>query len=332
VGEKLPDQTEAAIEEMMDKPFRIVGSKNLGKAARYPDAAGRYIEYCKATIPNRISLEGLHIVLDCANGASYHIAPSVLSEMGARLDVIGDEPDGFNINNGFGATDTRKLQETVTSRNADLGIALDGDGDRLIMVDNRGEVVNGDKLILIMALERARKGMLVGGIVGTVMSNLGMEQALVANNIEFARAAVGDRYVLEMMKQRGWQLGGESSGHIICLDKSTTGDGIVAALEVLQVICESGKTLAELAAQMETCPMEMINVEIPRGFSLDGNASIKEHLLAAENELGNRGRIVLRPSGTEPLVRVMVEGDDAEQVRLHCETLAEIVREAAAQG
>jgi phosphoglucosamine mutase len=328
-GEKLPDETEQAIEEMMQQPFRTVDSRDLGKASRYPDAAGRYIEYCKATIANQVNLEGLNIVLDCANGASYHIAPSVLSELGARLHVIGDEPDGFNINEGYGATDTAALQSEVVKQGADLGIALDGDGDRLIMVDHQGEIVNGDKLILIMALARSRRGELQGGVVGTVMSNLGMEQALQANKIDFLRAAVGDRYVLEMMKKNGWQLGGEASGHIICLDKSTTGDGIVAALEVLQVMHDSGKPLAELAGEMETCPQMMINVEISRDFNMNDNAIIRNAVSATEAELGDRGRVVLRASGTEPLIRVMIEGVDASQVTSHCESLAEIVRQAA---
>jgi phosphoglucosamine mutase len=329
-GEKLPDETEKAIEEMMEQPVRTVDSRDLGKATRYPDAAGRYIEYCKATIANHVTLDGLSIVLDCANGASYQTAPSVLSELGARLHVIGDEPDGFNINEGFGATDTAALQSEVLQQGADLGIALDGDGDRLIMVDHKGEIVNGDKLILIMALARARRGELLGGVVGTVMSNLGMEQALRANKIDFKRSAVGDRFVLEMMKENNWQLGGESSGHIICLDKSTTGDGIVAALEVLQVMHDSGKPLAELAAEMETCPQMMINVEIARGFDLSDNAMIKDAVAAVESDLGDRGRVVLRPSGTEPLIRVMIEGIDAAQVKSQCESLAEIVRDAAA--
>ncbi len=329
-GEKLPDETEKAIEEMMEQPVRTVDSRDLGKATRYPDAAGRYIEYCKATIANHVTLDGLSIVLDCANGASYQTAPSVLSELGARLHVIGDEPDGFNINDGFGATDTAALQSEVLQQGADLGIALDGDGDRLIMVDHKGEIVNGDKLILIMALARARRGELMGGVVGTVMSNLGMEQALRANKIDFKRSAVGDRFVLEMMKENNWQLGGESSGHIICLDKSTTGDGIVAALEVLQVMHDSGKPLAELAAEMETCPQMMINVEIARGFDLSDNAMIEDAVAAVESDLGDRGRVVLRPSGTEPLIRVMIEGVDAAQVKSQCESLAEIVRDAAA--
>ena len=328
-GEKLPDETEQAIEQMMQQPFRTVDSRDLGKATRYQDAAGRYIEYCKATISNQVSLEGLKILLDCANGASYHIAPSVLSELGARLHVIGDKPDGFNINDGYGATDTAKLQSEVVKQGADLGIALDGDGDRLIMVDHRGEIVNGDKLILIMALARHRRGELQGGVVGTVMSNLGMEQALRANNIDFVRAAVGDRYVLELMRKNGWDLGGEASGHIICLDKSTTGDGIVAALEVLQVMHDSGMPLADLAGEMETCPQMMINVTISRDFKMKDNALISDAVSSAEAELGERGRVVLRPSGTEPLIRVMIEGVDASQVKSHCESLAEIVRQAA---
>ena len=327
-GEKLPDKIEQAIEEVMQQPARTVDSRDLGKATRYPDAAGRYIEYCKATIANHVTLDGLKIVLDCANGASYHIAPSVLSELGARLHVIGDEPDGFNINEGFGATAPAALQAAVLEQGADLGIALDGDGDRLIMVDHQGEIVNGDKLILIMALARARRGELQGGVVGTVMSNLGLEQAFRANNIEFARAAVGDRYVLEMMKANGWQLGGEASGHIICLDKSTTGDGIVAALEVLQVMHDSGKSLAELASEMDTCPQTMINVEIARGFDISGNARVKEAVAGVEAELADRGRVVLRPSGTEPLIRVMIEGIDEAEVITQCEFLADIVRQA----
>lgn len=329
-GEKLPDATEKAIEAMMQQPARTVDSRNLGKASRYPDAAGRYIEYCKATIANHVTLDGMNIVLDCANGASYHIAPSVMSELGAKLHVIGDEPDGFNINEGFGATAPAALQAAVLQQGAELGIALDGDGDRLIMVDHQGNIVNGDKLILIMALARARRGELRGGVVGTVMSNLGMEQALRANNIEFMRAAVGDRYVLELMKTNGWQLGGEASGHIICLDKSTTGDGIVAALEILQVMHDSGKTLAELASEMDTCPQMMINVEIARDFDINQDACIIDAVTTAEAELADRGRVVLRASGTEPLIRVMIEGVDASEVKYHCETLADIVRKAAA--
>jgi phosphoglucosamine mutase len=331
-GEKLDDEIEGAIEDMMDAPMQTVESSELGKARRYQDAAGRYIEFCKSTIPGRYSLEGLRIVLDCAHGASYHIAPSVLEELGAKVIAIGDKPDGFNINAGFGATDTAAVRKTVVDEKADLGIALDGDADRVIMVDHLGQEVNGDHLILIMALARKRRGSLVGGIVGTVMTNLGMQQALEANGIEFERAAVGDRYVLERLKHKGWQLGGESSGHIICLDKSTTGDGIIAALEILRVMRDTGKSLAELALEMHTCPQVMINVEIPRRFDIATDASISEAVSRAEQALGKNGRIVLRPSGTEPLVRVMIEGTDELQVRSECEALAVVVREAVANA
>lgn len=329
-GEKLDDEIESAIEAMMDEPMQTVESSELGKARRYPDAAGRYIEFCKSTIPGHSTLEGLRIVLDCANGASYHIAPLVLAELGADVVTIGADPDGFNINDGCGATDTTLLQRTVVEQGADLGMALDGDADRLIMVDHLGNQVNGDQLILIMALARQQNGRLQGGVVGTVMTNLGMEQALAAHGIEFERAKVGDRYVLELMKNKGWQLGGESSGHIICLDKTTTGDGIIAALEVLQVMLDSGRTLAELADSMQVCPQVMINVEIPRGFDLYADAMITEAVRDAQQVLGSNGRIVLRPSGTEPLVRVMIEGTDEDQVRSHCESLANVVRQAVA--
>jgi len=329
-GEKLDDDIEGAIEAMMDEPMQTVESRQLGKARRYQDAEGRYIEFCKSTIPGRFTLEGLRIVLDCAHGASYHIAPSVLEELGATVMTIGDKPDGFNINEGFGATDTAALRQAVVAENANLGIALDGDADRLIMVDHQGNEVNGDQLILIMALARKAQGSLGGGVVGTVMTNLGMQQALEANGIEFVRAAVGDRYVLELLKQKGWQLGGESSGHIICLDKTTTGDGIIAALEILRVMLETGKSLAELASEMQICPQVMINVDVPRRFDIKADPSICEAVKKSEQVMGNNGRIVLRPSGTEPLVRVMIEGTDARQVRSECEALAVVVREAVA--
>lgn len=331
-GEKLDDDIESAIEEMMDEPMLTVESSELGKARRYQDAAGRYIEFCKSTIPGRYSLEGLRIVLDCAHGAGYHIAPLVLEELGATVITIGDEPDGFNINDGFGATDTGALRKVVVAKKADLGIALDGDADRLIMVDHQGNEVNGDQLILIMALARKAQGELVGGVVGTVMTNLGMQQALEANGIEFVRAAVGDRFVLELLKQKAWQLGGESSGHIICLDKTTTGDGIIAALEILRVMLETGKPLAELASEMQICPQVMINVDVPRKFDIKADPSICEAVKKSEQTMGSNGRIVLRPSGTEPLVRVMIEGTDEQQVRSECEALAVVVREAVANA
>lgn len=327
-GEKLDDDIEAAIEAMMDEPMQVVDSSELGKARRYPDAAGRYIEFCKSTIPGRYSLSGLRIILDCAHGASYHIAPLVLEELGATVITIGDDPDGFNINDGYGATDTTALRQAVIEKHADIGIALDGDADRLIMVDHLGNEVNGDQLIMIMALARKLRGSLNGGVVGTVMTNLGMQQALEAHGIEFARAAVGDRYVLELLKQKGWQLGGESSGHIICLDKTTTGDGIIAALEILRVMLDTGKALAELASDMQICPQVMINVDVPRSFDIDSDESIREAVNHAEKVLGSDGRIVLRPSGTEPLVRVMIEGVDGDQVQAECEVLAGVVRQA----
>jgi phosphoglucosamine mutase len=331
-GEKLDDEIEGAIEAMMDEPMQTVESSELGKARRYQDAAGRYIEFCKSTIPGRYSLEGLRIVLDCAHGASYHIAPLVLDELGATVITIGDKPDGFNINDGFGATDTAALRQAVVAKKADLGIALDGDADRLIMVDQQGNEVNGDQIILIMALARKAQGSLVGGVVGTVMTNLGMQQALEAHDIDFVRAAVGDRYVLELLKEKGWQLGGESSGHIICLDKTTTGDGIIAALEILRVMLETGKSLAELAAVMQTCPQVMINVDVPRKFDIKADPSICKAVRKTEQAMGSNGRVLLRPSGTEPLVRVMIEGTDAEQVRSECEGLAVVVREAVANA
>jgi phosphoglucosamine mutase len=331
-GEKLADAIEVAIEDMMQQPMLTVEPTDLGKASRYADAAGRYIEYCKSTIPNSYSLDGMKIVLDCANGACYHTAPSVLAELGASIEVIGDEPDGFNINDGYGATDTVRLQQAVLEHAADLGVALDGDGDRVILVDHHGNAVDGDRLLLIMALARQQRGELVGGVVGTIMSNLGMEQALREQGIPFLRAAVGDRYVLESLKSQGWQLGGESSGHIICLDKSTTGDGMVAALEVLRVMLDTGRPLAELASVMRSCPQVMINVEMPRGFDVSDNHAICDAISAAETTLGDDGRVVLRASGTEPLVRVMIEGVDEMLVQQQCEVLAEVVRQAVSKA
>jgi len=330
-GEKLPDATEQAIEAMMVEAMQTVSSRELGKAERFADAAGRYIEFCKGSIPGRYSLEGMRIALDCAHGASYHIAPSVFTELGATVHVIGDDPDGFNINDGFGATSPARLQQAVLESGADVGIALDGDGDRVIMVDRQGRVVDGDHLILIMALARAARGVLRGGVVGTVMSNLGMQQALESHGIRFQRAAVGDRFVLEQLRLNGWELGGEASGHIICLDKTSTGDGIIAALEVLRVMLDSGKPLAELADQMQVCPQTMINIEVPRGSSIHDNPRVSAAVREVELELGMQGRVVLRPSGTEPLVRVMVEGLDAMTVERQCQRLAETVR-AALQG
>ncbi|MFQ6021284.1 MAG: phosphoglucosamine mutase [Acidiferrobacterales bacterium] len=331
-GTKLPDELELAIEDAMSQPMRIVDSAALGKAERYRDAAGRYIEFCKSTFPPKRDLEGLALVVDCANGAAYQIAPAVLAELGANVIPIADTPDGFNINHDCGSTHPQRLQRAVLQQGADLGIALDGDGDRVIMVDNKGECVDGDQILYILGLAHHVAGHLNGGIVGTVMSNFGLEQACLQNGIPFKRAPVGDRHVMSMLQEEGWELGGESSGHVICLDKSTTGDGIVTALQVLTIIIDSGKTLAELKAGMQVFPQTIINVPIEDKhgtFDVQGSARVKRALREAESELADQGRVLLRPSGTEPVIRVMVEGADAKVVDRLSRHLAESVRQAA---
>ncbi|MHB8743249.1 MAG: phosphoglucosamine mutase [Sulfuricaulis sp.] len=328
-GTKLPDQVEFAIEELMQQPLTTAGPAALGKAKRYDDAGGRYIEFCKSTFPHRQSLEGLKIVVDCANGAAYNIAPLVISELGAEVVAVANEPDGFNINRECGATYPIFLKKTVLAHKADLGIALDGDGDRVIMVDSRGEIVDGDYLLYIIAMDRKRTGRLRGGVVGTLMSNLGLEQACGSMGIPFCRAAVGDRHVLNMLNDHGWELGGETSGHIICLDRSTTGDGIVAALQVLAAMRESGKTLAELRQGLEIYPQVMINVRMNRRFDVKESPPVQQAIKQAESELADKGRVVLRASGTELVVRVMVEGRDAAQVERLSRRLAETVKHAA---
>ena len=336
-GTKLPDETELEIERMMDEPLTTVSSGELGNAKRYPDAAGRYVEFCKSTFPNRLDLEKLRIVVDCANGAAYQVAPHVFSELGGDVIAIANEPDGFNINKDCGSTHPEKLQAMVSKYRADVGIALDGDGDRVLMVDGNGDVVDGDQLLYVMAMARKLEGRLHGGLVGTLMTNLGLEQACKQADIPFRRAAVGDRYVMAMLKQEGWELGGESSGHIVCLDKSTTGDGIVSALEVLAVMVGSGKSLAELRAGMQVLPQTTVNVRIPnelhsrKAFSVDV-PRIREAVQAAENELADRGRVLLRASGTEPVIRVMVEGNDSLAVERLSRDLAQVVKEAAAEA
>ncbi|HEC12832.1 MAG TPA: phosphoglucosamine mutase [Acidiferrobacteraceae bacterium] len=334
-GCKLSNEIERAIEAEMEKPMLVVESGALGKAGRFPDAAGRYIEYCKSTVPHRLSLAGLTIVLDCANGAAYHIAPEVLTELGAKVITVAAEPDGFNINDQCGSTSPELLVQTVAEQSADLGIALDGDGDRVIMVDSRGEIVDGDQILYIMSIARQVSNRLGGGVIGTVMSNLGLEQALDGHGISFKRASVGDRYVLALLQSEGWTLGGESSGHIICLDKSSTGDGIIAALEVLTVMVESGKPLSELKSGMQVFPQRMINVPVSTnsrangGFDVNNNAAVREAVRFAEGELAAHGRVLLRSSGTEPVVRVMVEGTDERQVERISHSLAEVVKGAA---
>jgi len=331
-GSKLPDEVEHAIELAMHEPMTTVGSAQLGKVKRYPDAAGRYIEFCKSTFPHRLHLDGLKIVVDCANGAAYQVAPLVFSELGANVIPIANTPDGFNINHECGSTSPGQLQKAVLAEQADLGIALDGDGDRVVLVDHRGEVVDGDQMLYIIATSRLASGRLHGGVVGTLMSNLGLEQALAAHKVPFRRANVGDRYVMAMLQQEGWEVGGETSGHLLCLDKSTTGDGIVAALEVLAVVRQSGKSLAELKADMQIFPQTMINVRMSKRFDLKASAPVQKALGEVEKELAANGRVVLRASGTEPVVRVMIEGRDPALVARLGQQLADTVKRAAEEA
>lgn len=330
-GTKLPDEVELAIEAELDKPMTTVDSAKLGKASRVVDASGRYIEFCKSTIPLSMNFKGMRLVIDCAHGATYHVAPSVFAELGAEVITIGAEPDGLNINEGFGSTRPQALQAAVLANQADVGIALDGDGDRLIMVDADGELVDGDQILYIIAVSRLREGTLNGTVVGTVMSNLGLEHALNEKGIDFKRAGVGDRYVMDMLRQGGWAIGGESSGHIICLDRTTTGDGTVAALQVLGAMQTTGNSLAQLAAGMHQYPQTLLNVPVNSDFNLAQASEVQAVMQAAEVQLADTGRILLRASGTEPLLRVMVEGQDAELVDRLAGELATAVREAAAQ-
>jgi len=329
-GTKLPDELEQRIEEEMEKPLATVSSDQLGKVERIRDASGRYIEFCKSTISTNVRLNGLKIVVDCANGATYHVAPNVFRELGAEVVSIGSEPNGLNINHMCGATDPKMLRMAVIEHHADIGIAIDGDGDRLIMVDENGEVVDGDELLYVISVARQRKKSLKGGVVGTLMSNLGLEHALQRQNIEFMRAAVGDRYVLEMLQQYSWELGGESSGHIICLDRTSTGDAIVAALQVLEVLVEEGINLREAKHGMSKYPQTLVNVPIKQKVDIAKSKGIQAAVSDAESQLADTGRVLLRPSGTEPLIRVMVEGVDAPQVRTLAEQIASVVSEECA--
>ena len=327
-GTKLPDDIEIAIEAELEKPMTTVESARLGKAERVADAEGRYIEFCKSTIPMSLNLKGMKLAVDCAHGATYKVAPSVFDELGAEVIAIGTEPDGLNINKDSGSTRPERLQKIVQEHQADAGIALDGDGDRLIMIDNRGDLVDGDELLFIIALSRQQRGMLQGSVVGTLMSNLGLEHALQSHSIGFERAMVGDRYVLEMLQQTGGMLGGESSGHIICLDRTTTGDGIVSALQVLAVMAQSGRSLHELKQGMVKYPMHMINVPVVNGADLASIPAVQDAVRLAEQRLAGKGRVLLRPSGTEPVVRVMVEGEDEQQVMAEADQLASRVAAA----
>ncbi|MEK7323113.1 MAG: phosphoglucosamine mutase [Pseudomonadota bacterium] len=328
-GNKLADELELAIEAELGKPMFTVDSAELGKAERVRDAGGRYIEFCKSTIPSTMEFRGMKIVVDCAHGATYHVAPSVFEELGADVIAIGVEPDGLNINHECGSTHPRAIQAAVLEHGADLGIALDGDGDRLVMVDHRGEVLDGDELLYIIARSRLETGALRGAVIGTVMSNLGLEQSLRGLGVDFKRAAVGDRYVLEMLREHDCLVGGESSGHLICLDRTSTGDGIVSALQVLAEMMRTGRTLHELKQGMAKYPQCMVNVKIAAGFDLAGSRAVQRAYQNVVAELGETGRVLLRASGTEPLIRVMVEGRDAGQVKSLAQQLAQVVAEAA---
>ena len=327
-GGKLPDSLELAIEAEMDKPLQTVAAVKLGKAKRIHDAPGRYIEFCKSTIPPLTRLTGLKLVVDCAHGATYHVAPNVFSELGAEVIAMGDKPDGFNINQGVGSTAPESLQERVVKSGADLGIALDGDGDRLILVDAAGEVINGDQIIYVIAQDRFSRGQLNGGIVGTLMSNFGLEAALTQMGVPFERAQVGDRYVLEALKEKSWKIGGESSGHIVCLDKTTTGDGIVSALQVLCSMIKQEKSLRELVQGMELVPQRLINVKTTQAKALMKNKRVMDSVKQCNHVMENQGRVLLRPSGTEPLLRIMVEGFDAQKVDEQAEILRQVIVEA----
>ena len=327
-GCKLPDATEELIERELEEPMTTVSSSGLGKAMRLEDARGRYIEFCKSTIPSKMDFRGFKVVVDCAHGATYHIAPDVLDEIGAEVIAIGAEPNGLNINDGFGATKPRALASSVRVNGADLGIALDGDGDRVIMVDGQGEIVDGDEIIYIIARSRLSNGGLDGNVVGTHMSNLGLEVALHELGIGFERVAVGDRYILERLSEKDWTLGGEPSGHIICRDRTTTGDGIVSALQVMAEINKSGKSLGELRSGMRKYPQELINVPLGSMQAEDimDRRSVIDAVQAIESGMGRDGRVLLRPSGTEPLIRVMVEGRESDQVIANAQSIAEAVR------
>lgn len=325
-GTKLPDEVEEAIEAEMEKPLTCVESSELGKASRINDAAGRYIEFCKGGFPSELSLSEFKIVVDCANGATYHIAPSVLRELGAKVIAIGCEPDGMNINEKCGATDVRLLQERVLAEKAHVGIAFDGDGDRVMMVDHLGNKVDGDQILYLIAREALRQGQLKGGAVGTLMSNMGLELALKQLGIPFARAKVGDRYVLEKMRELGWFLGAENSGHVILLDKTTTGDGIVAGLQVLAAMARNHLTLHDLCSGMKLLPQVLVNVRFAGKHNPLDADSVKQVTAEVEQELAGRGRVLLRKSGTEPLIRVMVEGEDDEQVLRLANSIADAVK------
>jgi len=326
-GKKLSDDVEDEIEQVLSQPMETVPSPELGKASRMVDASGRYIEFCKSTFPQSLSLRGLRLVLDCAHGATYQVAPQVFSELGAEVILMGVDPDGYNINDGVGSTSPAALQAKVLSEQADAGIAFDGDGDRVQCVAADGTVIDGDELLFVIANDLVRQNRAPKGVVGTLMSNLGLEQALQEKGVDLVRAQVGDRYVLEEMAERGWQLGGEASGHIICGDLTTTGDGIIAALQVMAAVVRSGESLLNLKSGLYKYPQTLLNVTVSSDFRLNECTAALEESRRVEAELAGRGRLVLRPSGTEPLIRVMIEGTDGSENQLLAERIAEAIRD-----
>lgn len=326
-GKKLPDHLEVAIEDQLEQPMTTVDSAQLGKAIRVVDAPGRYIEFCKSTVATEVNLNGFKIVVDCSNGAGYHVAPDVFRELGAEVFEIGVEPDGLNINLQCGATNPEVLREFVIANNADLGIALDGDGDRVVMVDHEGYVLNGDELLYIIVKDKHERGIFKGGIVGTVMTNLGLEQALLEKGIEFARVPVGDRYIMNELEKRHWFLGGEPSGHVVCMDLTTTGDGIITALQVLAAMQHQQKRLAEIRQGCMMYPQVLLNIKVSNNAKSLDQPSIQQAIKDVESQLGDKGRVLLRRSGTEPVNRIMVEGEDEKHVRELADELARVVKE-----
>lgn len=329
-GTKLPDELELMIEELLDAPMTVVESSKIGKVSRINDASGRYIEFCKSSVPTGTSFSGLKIVIDCAHGATYKVAPSVFRELGAEVVVLSAQPNGLNINDNCGSTHMDQLQAAVLAEHADLGIAFDGDGDRVLMVDHTGAIVDGDELLFIIARDLHERGKLQGGVVGTLMSNLGLELALADLSIPFIRANVGDRYVIAELLERNWLVGGENSGHIVCFNHTTTGDAIIAALQVLMALRTRNESLAQSRQALRKCPQVLINVRFGGGESPLEHPAVKEASARVTQAMAGRGRVLLRKSGTEPLVRVMVEGEDETQVRNYAEELAKLVTEVSA--
>jgi phosphoglucosamine mutase len=328
-GEKLPDAFETEVELALNQPIQTVLPNELGKAKRVDDAEGRYVEFCKSTFPEKLNLRGLKIVIDCAHGATYHVAPKIFSELGAEVIAIGNEPDGFNINLNVGSTHPKTIKEATLKHKADIGIAFDGDGDRVVMIDHLGNIVDGDQLVLVIARALKEKNQLKGGVVGTLMTNMAIEKALKELEIDFVRTHVGDRYVLETLLEKGWSIGGENSGHILTLDAHSTGDAIIASLQVLKSLRLLNQSLHEATKDAPLYPQILVNIEMHKKIDLENNKSIQDVIKNVEAKLNNKGRVLLRPSGTEPKIRVMVEGENLEEVKTYANQIAEKVKEAA---